>query len=127
MRRARRRCLLVFVAAIGIVPAAAARAQDEYFQVIDGPTVVQVGPPQAGQADSAAAAPGASGASRLQRLKQVAFDRRPSVILKAWSTPPGEATKPDASVPATPAPKEAAGPPSSEAEMKAAEDAAKKA
>ncbi|MBS0266393.1 MAG: hypothetical protein JSS02_30965, partial [Planctomycetes bacterium] len=50
----------------------------------------------AGQtANATAAAKGPS--PRLQRLKTLIYDRRPTAILKAWSTPPGtaETKKPD--------------------------------
>jgi hypothetical protein len=40
-------------------------------------------------------------ASRLQKIQQLAFDRRPSAILRAWSGPI-EPAKPDAASPATP-------------------------
>lgn len=96
-----------------------------------------------------AAGPAAPPGSRLDRLRKLVFDRRPSVVLKAWATPPPPA-EPEPAADATPktedvaaAPAEAAaefGPPTeaeaaasaqaaaaAEARKQAAEAAAKKA
>ncbi len=86
-----RRGRAAFVALLALLPAVLARAQSRVIVDDEGgvvffsesgegvvPAVVQPGQP---------AGPPAPPGSRLDRLRKLVFDRRPSAILKAWSTP----------------------------------------
>src|SRR5688572_7172106 len=57
----------------------------------EGETIIVGGDGSEGAVDPAAMAanamPGRPAGSRVDRLRKLVFDRRPSVALKAWSTP----------------------------------------
>jgi hypothetical protein len=82
-------CVLL---ALPIALAAPAAAQPvETFHEIDDEGVIVIGPDgQPLSVSGGVVAPGGPAAapgSRLDRLRKLSFDRRPSVVLKAWSTP----------------------------------------
>ena len=82
--------VLAWIAAT-IAPLAATVGQEPAPAMPDGPdTVFAPGPDSPSQTDEEKQQEAQRRQEHLQKIQQLTFDRRPSAILKAWSTPPGE-------------------------------------
>ncbi|MFO0981995.1 MAG: hypothetical protein U1E76_09670 [Planctomycetota bacterium] len=86
-------------------------ARGQFTTIRDGEVITQAadGEPVEEPAPAPAPAAQASKNPRVERLKKLTFDRRPSIILKTWSTPAEDDQQPAAAAEATvPAPDDSA-------------------
>jgi hypothetical protein len=88
--------VVVLGTARGQAPTAATSTPPASKAIVDLPAQVFAGAPPVNGQPGAADPAEAKKQERLQKIKQLTFDRRPSSILKAWSTPREEAvTRPE--------------------------------
>lgn len=85
-----------------IAPLAATVGQEPAPAMPDGPdNVFAPGPDGPTQTDEEKQREAQRKQEHLQKIQQLTFDRRPSAILKAWSTPPGEEDEDESEAAAT--------------------------